>query len=83
MGEEKELSFADFKDVTEHIYLAVDKIDTLYKSLELTEYQRSELRRIGKLLHAMSHDIGHLYVELESLPKTLRDELEDYYGHGH
>jgi hypothetical protein len=83
MGEKKALSFADFKDVTEHIYMAVDKMDTLFKSMELTEAQQSELGRLGGLLHAVSHEIGHFYTGLEFLPKAMRDELEDYYGHGH
>ena len=83
MGEKKELSFDDFKDVTEHIYLAVDKIETLFKSLELTQSQRSELRRLGGLLHGVSHEVGHLYTDLESIPKEIRDQLHDYYGHGH
>ena len=83
MGEKKALSFTDFKDVTEHIYMAVDKIDTLFRSLEFSETQQSELGRIGRLLHGVSHDLGHFYLELEFLPEKIREQLHDYYGHGH
>ena len=83
MGDKKALSFDDFKDVTEHIYEAVDKIDTLFKSLELTESQEAELARLGRLLHGVSHEIGHFYTNLDVLPKAIRDQLHEYYGHGH
>ena len=65
------------------IYTAGMIAVSIPKSMELTEAQQSELGRLGGLLHAVSHEVGHFYTGLEFLPKALRDELEDYYGHGH
>ena len=81
MGEKKELSFDDFKDVTDCIYMAVDKLDTLFKSLELSDKHKSELSRLGGLLHATSHEVGHFFTDLESLPDEIKEKLHDYFGH--
>ncbi|MBW2107445.1 MAG: hypothetical protein JRI36_02100 [Deltaproteobacteria bacterium] len=81
MGEKKTLEFSDFKDVTDCIYSAVDKIETLYKSLALSDAQKSELARLGGLLQGVSHDIGHFFMDLESLSEDIRAEVHDYYGH--
>ena len=81
MGDKKALAFDDFKAVTEYIYMAVDKMETLYKSLDLTEAQKSELGRLGGMLHDASHEIGHLFLDLESLPVQTKDALRAYYGH--
>lgn len=83
MGEKKTLSFADFKDLTDHIYMAVDKMDTLFNSLELSQAQKAELGRLGALLQGVSHEIGHFYTDLKMLPKEIQHQLDDYYGHGH
>lgn len=81
MGEKKTLSFADFKDLTDYIYLAVDKMETLFNSLELSQTQKAELGRLGGLLQGVSHEIGHFYTDLKTLPKEIQDQIDDYYGH--
>lgn len=81
MGEKKALVFSDFKDVTDSIYEAVDGLDTLYKSLALSEAQKSELGRLGGLLHGISHDVGHFFMDLEALPEDIKGTVQDYYGH--
>jgi hypothetical protein len=83
MAEKKTLTFADFKDLTDHIYMAVDKMDTLYNSLDLSETQKAELSRLGGLLQGVSHEIGHLYLDLEALPADIQAAIHEYYGHGH
>jgi len=81
MGKKKTLSFADFKDLTDHIYMAVDKMDTLFNSLKLSQAQKAELGRLGGLLQGVSHEIGHFYLDLEFLPGDIKEAMQEYYGH--
>lgn len=81
MAAKNELVLEDFTSVTDHIDMALEKINMIYKSSDLTEKQRSEVGRLGRLLHGTGHDIGHIFMTLESLPNHLKEKLHEYYGH--
>lgn len=81
MAANNELVLEDFTSVTDHIHMALEKINTIYRSSDLTEEQRSEVGRLGRLLHQTGHDIGHVFMTLDSLPNQLKEQLHEYYGH--
>lgn len=81
MAANNELVLEDFTSVTDHIHMALEKINTIYRSSDLTEEQRSEVGRLGRLLHQTGHDIGHVFMTLDSLPNQLKEKLHEYYGH--
>jgi hypothetical protein len=81
MAAKNELVLEDFTRVTDHIHMALESINTIYKSSSLTEKQKAEVGRLGRLLHQTGHDIGHVFMTLESLPDQLKEKLHAYYGH--
>ena len=81
MAEKNELILEDFTDVTSHIYKALDKINTIFKSSALTEEEKSRLGKLGRSIHSAGHEIDHLFHSLESVPSELKDELRAYYDH--
>ncbi len=81
MTEKSELVLEDFTEVTTHIDMALDRVNTIYKSPHLTEEQKSELGRLGRLLHQAGHEIDHLFLALDLIPTKLREALQKYYAH--
>jgi hypothetical protein len=81
MAEKSEFVLEDFTEVTRHIDRALDRINTIYKSTELTEERKSELGRLGRSLHQTGHEIGHFFLTLDSLPSKLKEELQEYFAH--
>lgn len=81
MAEKSELVLEDFTEVTTHIDMALDRINTIYKSPRLTEEQKSELGRLGRSLYQIGHEIDHFFLALDSLPSKLIEELQKYYAH--
>ena len=81
MGEKKEFHIEDFTDVTNFIDMALDRMNTIFNSLELTEEQKSELRKLGISLHNTAHEIGHFFLALEPLPDKLKEALHQHYEH--
>jgi hypothetical protein len=81
MGESDELVLEDFTDVTGHIDKALDKINTLYKSSLLTDSEKAELGRLGRLIYETNHEMDHFFLSLESVPTKLKDALRAYYAH--
>jgi hypothetical protein len=75
------LVFEDFTRVTDYIDMALERVNTIYQSSDLTEEQKSEMGRLGRLLHHTGHDIGHFFMTLETLPDELKEKLHEYYGH--
>jgi hypothetical protein len=75
------LVFEDFTRVTDYIDMALERVNTIYQSSDLTEEQKSEVGRLGRLLHQTGHDIGHFFMTLETLPDELKEKLHEYYGH--
>ena len=81
MAAKNELVLEDFTSVTDHIHMALEKINRIYKSSSLTEQQKSEVGNLGRLLHQTGHDIGHVFMMLDSLSDPLKEKLHEYYGH--
>lgn len=81
MAAKNELVLEDFTSVTDYIDRALEKINTIYKSPDLSEEQKSQVGRLGRSLHQTGHDIGHFFMTLESLPNELKEKLHEYYGH--
>ena len=81
MAEKKELDLEDFTDVTNYIDMALEKMNTIFKSVDLTEEQKSELRRLGVSLHNTGHELGHFFLGLEQPPTKLQEALQEYYAH--
>ncbi len=81
MVEKNELVLEDFTDVTDYIFKALEKINTLFASSSLTEEEKSELGRLGRSIHSASHEIDHLFLSLESVPSELKKELQAHYNH--
>ncbi len=81
MAKKKELNLEDFTDVTNCIDMALEKMNTIFKSLDLTEEQKTELRRLGVSLHNTGHDLGHFFLGLELPPSKLKQALQKYYAH--
>jgi hypothetical protein len=81
MAAKNELVLEDFTSVTDYIHMALEKINRIYTSSSLTEKQKSEVGNLGRLLHQTGHDIGHVFMTLDSLPDQLKEKLHEYYGH--
>lgn len=81
MAAKNALVLEDFTSVTDYIDRALEKINTIYKSPDLSEEQKSHVGRLGRLLHQTGHDIGHFFMTLEPLPNELKEKLHEYYGH--
>ncbi|MGD8513091.1 MAG: hypothetical protein PVG85_03995 [Deltaproteobacteria bacterium] len=81
MATKNDLVLEDFTSVTDHIHRALESINTIYKSSSLTEKQKSEVGRLGRLLHQTGHDMGHVFMTLDSLPDQLKEKLHEHYGH--
>lgn len=81
MVEKNELVLEDFTDVTDYIFKALEKINTLFASSSLTEEEKSKLGRLGRSIHSAGHEIDHLFLSLESVPSELKKALQAHYGH--
>ena len=81
MAEKSKLGLEDFTEVTTHIDMALDRINTIYNSPDLTEEQKSELGRLGRSLYQTGHEIGHFFLALDSLSSKLKEDLQEYYAH--
>ncbi|MBN1843675.1 MAG: hypothetical protein JW883_15520 [Deltaproteobacteria bacterium] len=81
MAEKNELVLDDFTDVTDYIFKALEKINTLFASSSLTEEEKSKLGRLGRSIHSASHEMDHLFLSLESVPNELKKALQAHYGH--
>lgn len=81
MATQNDLVLEDFTSVTDHIHTALESINTIYKSSSLTEKQKAEVGRLGRLLHEVGHDMGHVFMTLDGLPDPLKEKLHEYYGH--
>ena len=81
MAEKSEFVLEDFTAIANHIDMALDRINTIYESAELTEERKSELGRLGRSLYETGHEIGHFFLTLDSLPSKLKEELQEYFSH--
>jgi predicted metalloprotease len=81
MEDQRELVIEDFTSVTRHIEEVLDQINKIFKSSSLTEEEKEELGRIGRSIYGLSHELDHLFLDLEGVAPTLREALQDYYGH--
>ena len=81
MGEQHELVIEDFTEVTQNLEKVLDQINKIYKSSCLTEKEKAELGRVGRLIYELSHELDHLFLGLALVPSRLREALRDYYSH--
>ncbi len=81
MAEKSDLVLEDFTEVTTHIDMALDRINTIYKSPHLSEEQKSALGKLGRVLHNTGHEIDHFFLALDTLPGKLTEELQKHYAH--
>jgi len=81
MKEGNKLALEDFTDVTDNLFKAMEKINTLFTSSALSEEEKARLGKLGRTIHWASHEIDHLFLGLESVPDKLKEKLQSHYGH--
>jgi len=81
MKEGDKLVLEDFTDVTDHLFKAMEKINTLFTSSALSGEEKARLGKLGRAIHWASHEIDHLFLGLESVPGKLKEKLEAHYRH--
>ena len=76
-----ELTLTDFTDITKHIHAALEKINTVFTSGILSENEKSTLGELGRAIFRANHDMEHLFMDLEAVPETLKEELHNHFHH--
>jgi hypothetical protein len=76
-----ELKLDDFTDVTKYIHSALEKINTIFTSGILSEEEKSQLGKLGRTIFNANHDLEHLFMGLQSVPDTLKKQLQDHFHH--
>ncbi|MBN1843017.1 MAG: hypothetical protein JW883_12150 [Deltaproteobacteria bacterium] len=81
MAAKNKLVLENFTSVTDHIDMALERINTICRSSDLSEEQKSEAARLGRSLHQTGDDIDHFCMTLESPPYNLKEKLQEFYRH--
>jgi hypothetical protein len=81
MKEKNELALEDFTEVTDHLFAAMEGINRLFTSEALSDAEKERLGKLGRAIHWASHEMDHLFLELEALPDSLKAAIKARYGH--
>jgi hypothetical protein len=81
MKEDGTLVLEDFTGITDDLFSAMEKINRLFTSEALSEAEKERLGKLGRAIHWASHEMDHLFVDLESVPDSLKDDLKKHYEH--
>mgnify|MGYP001147283269 CR=1 FL=1 len=81
MKEDNELVLADFTGVTDDLFSAMEKINKLFTSEALSKEEKERLGKLGRAIHWASHEFDHLFLDLESLPDALKEDIKAHYQH--
>ena len=81
MNQENELRLENFTAVTDHLFAAMEGINHLFTSQVLSPAEKERLGKLGRTIHWAGHEIDHLFLDLESVPESLKKKIKAHYGH--
>ena len=81
MKQNDQLALQDFTGITEDLFSAMEKINKLFTSSALSEAEKERLGKLGRAIHWANHEMDHLFLGLESVPDSLKQDLKKHYDH--